>query len=305
MAPHQEHPLLQTYRILRVRGIEKIRLGEFPSALADFQEALALARRSDDIATLQEAQANLSMIYLQIGEDRRAEEGLREILLNSQSPKTRFGAAYNLAISLRKQGRYGRARFYARQAMQSASRLRDAAAQAGCHNLLGNILMNQSYLDEALREYRKALTIRRRQKADVRFSIAILLDNIGYTYLLQKKYRRGVALIERALGVAEEVCAKRSVADCCQDLCYAYMRMGNYADATRSGARALEISKTGGYSDIEKNCYYLLGETAHLAGCSKERDLWFGRLQAMHPELPFLQDFLCAFDLSSILTLKH
>jgi tetratricopeptide (TPR) repeat protein len=254
---------------------------------------------------MQEARANLSMIYLQLGEDKKAEEGLREILLNCQNARTRFGAAYNLAISLRKQGRYARARFYARQAMQSAAKLRDASAQAGCRNLLGNILMNQSLLDEALLEYRKALAIRRRQGGDVRFSIAMVLDNIGYTYLLQKKFRRGAAMIHRALALADEVSAKRSSADCCQDLCYAYMQMGRLDEADRFGRRALAISEANGYSDIAKNCFYLLGETAHLAGDVAQRDGWFGRLQEMHPELPFLRDFLCTFDLSGILTLKH
>jgi hypothetical protein len=81
--------------------------------------------------------------------------------------------------------------------------------------------------------------------------------------------------------------------------------MDRLEDAARFGRRALEISEANGYSDIAKNCFYLLGETAHLAGLMEERDEWFGRLQEMHPELPFLRDFLCTFDLSGILTLKH
>ena len=305
MAPRRERELLDAYAGHRVRGIKKIRSGDYAAALAEFEAASALAARTGSAATQQEARANLSMIYIQMGEDRKAEAGLREILLNSESSRTRFGAAYNLAVSLRKQGRYSRARFYARQAMQAASRLHDASALAGCHNLLGNILMNQSSLDEALGEYRRSLAIRRRQKADVRFSLTILLDNMGYTYLLKRRFRRGAALVARALTLAEEIAAKRCVADCCQDLCFANMRLGNHREAAGYGERALAIARANGYVDIEKNCYYLLGETAHLAGRPEERDRRFGQLQAMHPELPFLRDFLCAFDLSGILTLKH
>jgi tetratricopeptide (TPR) repeat protein len=245
------------------------------------------------------------MVYIQLGEDRKAEKGLREILLKSREPKARFGAAYNLAVSQRKQGRYGRAQFYATMAMESAIRLRDPSARAGCHNLFGNILMNQSFLDKALLEYRKALRIRRRQKGDVRFSTAILLENVGYTYLLKKKFRLGASLIARALALAEAVGARRCMAECHQDLCYALMQTGQYAEATATGELALQIAIENGYRDIEKNCYYLLGETAHLDGRTEERDQHFERLQSLHPELPFLRDFLCAFDLSDILTLKY
>lgn len=296
---------MEEYRRLRLDGISKIHGGEFTAALVDFQRALLLARRMGDARLQHEAQANLSMAFIQLGEDRKAERGLREILLNTQDPKLRFGASYNLAVSLRKQGRYGRARFYVRHAMENAARLRDASRRAVCHNVLGNILMNQSCLEEALVEYRKALSIRRRQKHDVRFSIAILLENIGYTYVLQKKHRRGEVMIRRALALAMEIDDKLRIAESYQDLCYAAMQMGRYREAAESGQRALDIAKSHGYRDIEKNCYYLLGETAHLAGLPDERDRQFEKLQSLHPELPFLRDFLCAFDLSGIITLKR
>jgi tetratricopeptide (TPR) repeat protein len=305
MRASERKDLLDRYRQLRLAGIAKIRTGEYQGALEDFEQALAAARRAGTPRLLHEAQANVSMAYIQLGEDRKAESGLREILLRSQEPRLRFGAAYNLAVSLRKQGRYGRARQYAAHAMENARRLRDASRRGGCHNLLGNILMNQSCLEEALVEYRKALAIRRRQKQDVRFSIAIILENIGYTYLLQKKYSRGAVMIGRALSIALEIDDKRCIAESHQDLCYANMLMNRYSDAVEMGNKALEIASARGYRDIETNCYYLLGETAHLAGRPEERDRQFERLQSLHPELPFLRDFLCAFDLSGIITLKR
>src|SRR5438093_3409493 len=186
-------PRREEYRRLYADGVEKVRSGDYPAALESFSAALAAARDLGDNVLLREAQANVAMVYIQLGEDRKAEKGLREILLKSREPKARFGAAYNLAVSQRKQGRYGRAQFYATMAMESAVRSRDASARAGCYNLLGNILMNQSFLDQALVAYRKALRIRQRQRGDVRFSTAILLENIGYTYLLKKKFALGAS----------------------------------------------------------------------------------------------------------------
>jgi tetratricopeptide (TPR) repeat protein len=305
MTPEQESSLREAYRRHHMNGVALVRSGELHSAQAAFQAAVSVAGRLQDAALQQESRANLAMVSLQLGEDRKAEAGLREILLTSRNPRTLFGAAYNLAVSQRKQGRYDRARFYARRAMESAVKVRDASNRAGCHNLLGNILMNESRFEEALVEYRKSLRIRRRQKGDHRFSIAILLENIGYTCLLKKQFRRGASLIMRALGIASEAGAKRLVAESYQDLCYARMQTGQYDEAAAFGGRALALARECGYADVEKNCYYLLGETAHLAGRTEERDRHFGSLQRMHPELPFLREFLMAFDLSDIITLKR
>src|SRR5262249_21336381 len=104
--------LREEYRRFHSAGAGKIRIGEEAGALADFEAALAIAKRMGDIVLQHDAQANLSMAYIQLGENRKGEKGLRELLLNSREPKTRFGAAYNLAISLRKQGRHARALFY-------------------------------------------------------------------------------------------------------------------------------------------------------------------------------------------------
>ena len=305
MNPEQDSALREAYRRHHAEGVALVRSGELREAQASFEAALQQAGWLGDPRLQHEAQANLSMVSLQLGEDRKAEAGLREILLNSRNPRTLFGAAYNLAVSLRKQGKYERARFYAGKAMESAGRVRDASNRAGCHNLLGNILMNESRLDEALVEYRRSLRIRRRQKGDHRFSIAILRENIGYTYLLKRQFRRGASMIARALTIASEAGARRLVAESYQDLCYAWMQMGHYRSATSFGEKALEIACESGYPDVEKNCYYLLGETAHLAGRSEERDRHFGSLQRLHPELPFLREFLMAFDLSDIITLKR
>ena len=297
--------LREEYLRLRASGIALVRAGDHRRAAEEFGAALALAKRLKDQATEHEAQANLSMTWLQLGEDHKAEAGLREILLTSRNPRTRFGAAYNLAISQRKRGRYDRARFYAANAMESARKLRDGSNRAACHNLAGNILMNQGRLDEALAEYRKALRIRRRQKADTRFSVAILLENIGYTLLLKKRFRSGAGSIVRALELAKEAGARRCEAECYQDLCYAWLRMGRYAAASGFGEQALRIAEEYGYLDVTKNCHYLLGEAAHLDGRVEERERHFGDLQKMHPEVPFLRDFLCSFDISEILTLKR
>jgi tetratricopeptide (TPR) repeat protein len=296
--------VIEQYRLHARTGTEKIRQGHFQEALEEFTEARRLSRLTGDRELEFEATANISMVHLELGDPQAAQEGLREIILQSRNDRVIMGASYNLAVSLRKQSKYGRALFYARKAIQVAKKRREPSSLAMCHNLLGNIYLGQSVLDAALRSYRRALALRRRETTDNRFSIAILKENIGYCLILKRQFRRGIKWIEQALELASQTGDHRCQADCRQDLCYAYLLLADYPEATREGERALEVALAEGYKDIEKNCYYLLGEAAHLTGKNDLRDSYFDRLQKQYPEMPFLRDFLCAVDVSSIINLK-
>src|SRR5439155_22409915 len=121
-------------------------------------------------------------------------------------------------------------------------RWREGSSLAMCHNLRGNSSLSQPLLDQALRQYRRPLALRRREKGDNRFSLAIRKENIGYCLLLRRQLRRGVRWIEEALRLAEETGDRRCRTDCLQDLSYASMRMVVYADAAGLGDKALEMA---------------------------------------------------------------
>jgi tetratricopeptide (TPR) repeat protein len=240
-----------------------------------------------------------------MGDARGGEEGLREILLRAPDARTAFHAAYNLACSLRRQGRYDRALSYARRAMERATSIGSADLLAPVHNLLGNIHLNQNYLDEALEEYETALELRTRQKSDTRFSRAILQENIGYCLILKRRVDDGLAHLRDALTLADETGDLRCRAECLQDLCYAHLMDGRLDQAIDDGRRALAVAETSGFTDIAENCHYLLGELGSRSGRLDMRDQHFGALQKLHPEVPFLREFLCTVDVTDVITLKR
>lgn len=244
------------------------------------------------------------MVRIQLGEARRGEDGLRSLLLRSRDLCHRFSAAYNLASSLRKQGKHERAHAYARRALELADGLGSDDSVAASHNLRANILLSQSYVDEALAAYRTSWELRRKQRRDTRYSEAILLDNMGYCLLLQGELESGCDHIEKALRLAQDVGDRRCRAEALQDLCYGYLLRERYDDAVAMGRLALELAVSAGYDDIEEHCHYLLGEVGNRTEDEALRDEHFRALQARHPELPFLKDFLCAVDVTKIITLK-
>jgi tetratricopeptide (TPR) repeat protein len=300
----REDPKRGRYRRLADEASRLIRRGDYASALPLYREARNLAEALGSPGLLDEALTNLSVAYLEAGDLARASDGLREIILRSDSDRTIHHASYNLAVALRRDGRYERAVFYARLAMRKARALDELSYVARCHNLLGNIHLNLGDLDSALAEYRQALALRRRQRGDNRFSLAIVLENIGYCRLLREERPAGVRLLRRALQLAEAVEDHRCQADCLQDLSYAALLDRDLAPARRYGLRALELASEMGYGDIEKNCYFLLGEAAQQDGDEAGCEAWFQKLQSHYPQIPDLPDFLKAFDVTEMLNLK-
>jgi tetratricopeptide (TPR) repeat protein len=299
-----EDPRRIRYREIARDASQKIKRGDFEAALTLYRQARDLAQSLKNPDLLDEALTNLSMAHLERGDIERASDSLREIILRSQSDNTIQHAAYNLAIALRREGRYERALFYARLAMRKARELGDLSSQARCHNLTGNIHLNTNDLNEALDEYRRALILRRQETGDNRFSMAILLENLGYCRILMGNRGPGIRLLRRALRLARDVGDRRCQADCFQDLSYAALLEGEPADARHHGRRALALAKRMKYTDVERNCYFLLGEAAQQMGDEAACERWFSRLQGHYPQIPNLPEFLKTFDVTKVLNLK-
>lgn len=287
------------------RGAEATQRGDFLDALDAYSKSRELALSGGCPGRLDKADLNLAMVRIQLGQARDGEDGLREILLRTADPRIAFSAAYNLASSLRKQGKLEHASRYARRALERAQVVGANEMLAPVHNLLGNILLNQNYLEEALTEYKTALSIRGEQSEDTRYSRAILRENIGYCLILKKEFEEGLLCIREALSLAEQVGDRRCQAECLQDLCYGLLLQGELPEALRMGEAALVHAGEAAYRDIEENCHYLLGELGAKIGDLDRRDRHFESLQSLHPEIPFLREFLCAVDVIGMITLKR
>jgi tetratricopeptide (TPR) repeat protein len=293
------------YSELTAEGTLQVRRGEFRQAADQFEAALQIARDLDDEHLIHRATCNLSTARLSLGQIQEAEKGLREILLKSCDPNIIFIASSNLASALRRQGRLQKALLYAKRALRACETIDNYAWKATCHNLIANIYMNMSYLDDAMAEYRFALELSQKAGLGTSYPIDYIKENLGYCTLLKKRYRQGIAIILEALQIALNNANIRCVAECYQDLSFAYMQLKELRRAEEYGEKALAIAAEKDYKDILKNCYYLLGEIYLLMGNDEKSDYYFDKLQALYPHLAVLKDFLRTFDVSNIINLKN
>lgn len=297
--------LVTRYEDLTQQGSLQLRRGEFKEAARTFEETRILALQTGDQVFLSRAVCNISTALLALGEIQEAEKGLREILLKSRDPHSVFVASTNLASGLRRQGKLQKALFYARRAQQTCEPLDNTLWKAICHNLIANIYLNMSYLDDAMAEYRVALSIGQKGGLGTAYPIDYIKENLGYCTLLKKRYRQGIAIILDALQIAQSNGNTRCLVECYQDLSFAYMQLKEFRRAEEYGEKALAIAAEKDYKDILKNCYYLLGEIYLLMGNEEKSDLYFDKLQALYPHLAVLKAFLKTFDVSNIINLKN
>ena len=293
------------YAELTAKGILQVRHGEFHDAVESFTGAHRIAVVLKDQHLTVKAICNLSTARLGTGEIRKAEQGLREILLKSNDQQSIFVASSNLASALRRQGLLEKALVFAKRSLRASELLADSVRKASSHNLVGNIYLNMSYHDDAIAEYRFALALSEEGGGGASYPVDYIKENLGYCLLLKKRHRQGISMILEALQIALENENRRCVAECNQDLSFAYMQTKELDRAAEYGEKALAIAREQEFTDIVKNCYYLLGEIHLLRGDETKSDEYFDQLQALYPNLPVLKDFLRTFDVSNIISLKN
>src|SRR5262249_53546511 len=193
---------LHDYADLTKEGSLCVRRGDFRRAIEIFEAARRLAEELRDDDLLVKAICNISTSRLAVGEVQEAERGLRQLLLKTRDPQTIFVCSSNLASALRKQGRLEKALFYAKRALRASEMIDNFAWKAPCHNLIANIYMNMSYLDDAMAEYRFALSISQKGGLGTSYPIDYIKENLGYCLLLKKRYQQGIAIILEALQIA-------------------------------------------------------------------------------------------------------
>lgn len=276
--------------------------GKDALALERFDEALAWASRHDDSKLWDRAYCNRCVALLELGRLDESLSQLRRIVLRDPEGETGFLAAYVVACAYEQRGSYERSLFYARIARDRALRLKRPAWLSWTHNHVGNVLLVQSYFDEACEEYELALKLMPLEPSVER---ALILDNLGYCRFIQGEYREGFRLLFESLRtlVRHDVPRFRAVATL--TLAFGYLEIGKLRRARHHADAALRAAQELGDHGTVKKTYYLLGEIYHQLGFNERAREFFTRLQRdYYPEAPHVPELLMAIDVRSMVNLK-
>lgn len=286
---------------LRSRAHRAVDAGRLEEAQGFVEQALAWAREHGTQQQVDHALCNRAALAIQLGRGEGELVALREILLRSGDPATNRLAAYHLSLHYEVVKNFKKSLFYARIARDRATVLGVPEWLASSHNQLGNALLGESLIDEASREYEQALELMPGERSVVR---ALVLNNLGYCRVLQRRFREGYALLYDALADLRRFRAVRYQVLPHLDLCFAHLETGRHRLARRQGMSALRLAEETGQIDSIKNALYLLGEAANLSGDTDTARGHFTRLhREFFPEQTYLPGFLLAVDVRKLVNL--
>jgi tetratricopeptide (TPR) repeat protein len=286
---------------LNRRVYDAAETGRLEEALGIFDELLAWARRYGTTEQADRAFCNRAAVAVVLGRGESELLPLRTILLGSEDPVNCRLAAYNIARHYELTKNHQKALFYARIACERAEKLGRQDWVASSRNLIGNVLLAESFVDKAAKEFEAALELMPPETSVWR---ARILDNLGYCRILQHRFSEGYSLLYRSLAVLRRHRAERYLISTHLDLCFAHLETAHYRHARRHGETALRLAECMRESDALKNALYLLGECANLSGDVLGACRFFSRLQEeFFPEVSYLPGFLLAVDVRKLVNL--
>jgi tetratricopeptide (TPR) repeat protein len=275
--------------------------GQLAEAEAVLEAALLRAREAGDRGEIDRAFCNRASLAIELGHGEGHIKELREILLRNSDHESCFLAAYGIARAYDFSKSYKKALFYARIARDRAEVLGRREWLASAYNQIGNLLVVESFFEEASREYEQALAL---VPADTEIRRALYEDNLGYCYIVKGRHTEGFRLLFKSYRTLRRLAVRHTIGPRVS-LCFAYLEVGRPERALKCGRPALEIAESEGQVEFIKNLLYLLGEAANLSGDVELARSYFSRLQReFYPGAGYLPDFLLAIDVRKLINLK-
>jgi tetratricopeptide (TPR) repeat protein len=296
-----EANLTVRFETLNQQGHAAAEAGLLDVALAHFDQLQEVATQMGEPRLVDLAFCNRAAISVVLGEGQPEISRLREILMHNVDPVNSRLAAYNLSRHFEVKKSFKKAMFYARIAQQRSCQQERHDWVASSHNLIGNLFLAESFVDEAVVEYEKSLA------AMIDSSPvwhARVLANLGYCRVLQHRPAEGFTLLFKSLRILRAHGAERFQVTTHLDLSYAYLEAQRYSRARQHAEAALAIAERLEDSESMKNALYLLGEAANLSGYEVTARSYFSRLQNdFFPQADYLPSMLLAVNVRKLVNL--
>lgn len=296
-----ERPVDTAFEELRSRGQNAIDAGQLEEAVAILQTAVDLAVQHGDPRLIDLTRCNRAAALVELGRGESELPHLREILVRNGDPVSCRIAAYTIARHYELTKKYKKALFYARITFDRSRVIGRRDWLASSHNLIGNTLLAESFIEDACAEYEKALALIPDEPSPARGKILL---NLGYCRILQGRHAEGYRLLYESLRLLRRFGARKYEILSHLDLCFAHLENGRYGLAQRHGSAALALAESLEDRDSIKNALYLLGEVANLVGDLEDARGYFERLHRnFFPEAGYLPEFLLAVDIRRLVNL--
>ena len=276
--------------------------GRLEDARRHLAAALAAARELLDEELEERVICGQAAVATALGEADDHVPRLCAIVLRNRSNTNAFLAANNIARACEVRRDHKKGLFYARIARERAEALGRPEWIAAASNQIANLLLAESYFEDAVASYRDALALLPDGDGQRQLTYRA---NLGYCELVLGRHAQGMDILYRCLRAARRHGWARLQMVAHIDLCYGLLELGRHESAERHGRRGLELAEAIGEREWVKNALYLLGEVAVLAGADARAYAWFHELQhRFYPAQSHLPDLLLSVDIRKLINLR-
>ncbi len=233
-------------------GKEQLEKGQFTSAIANFQTALAIARRNNDKPSIAVLLNNLGEAYRGQSSYAQALDFYQQALTITREVKNKPEEGIvlnNIGIIYQNRGEYDRALTSLQQALAIHRETKNAAQVGTTLNNIGLIYYSRSQYPQALDSFQQAVKFSREFKN--RYLEAISLNNIALTYTAQGEYAQALATYQPALEIAKANDNKVGVAQILVNMGLVYTNQSLYPQALEAYQQGLKVAQEIGDRSIE------------------------------------------------------
>jgi DNA-binding SARP family transcriptional activator/Tfp pilus assembly protein PilF len=220
------------------------RLGRYPEALEQLQQALALFQELEDRHSQAASLTNLGIVYWRLGHHVGALEHHQQALIIYGELGDHRGQAVslsNLGIVDVEFGRHTEALEHHQQALIIYRELGDGHSQAQSLNNLGEVLERLGRYPEALEHHEHAFALDR--ELGDRWGQADCLTNLGVVFERLGRHLEAIDHHHQALNLFRELGDRWGQAETLQDLGAALLGLGRHQQAREAWQEALELCK--------------------------------------------------------------
>jgi tetratricopeptide (TPR) repeat protein len=228
-------------------GVQQLNQGQFPEALATFQQALTRFREIGDRSGEGKTLNNLGSVYDNLGQYPKAIEFYQQalaIIREVRNHAVEGTILSNLGSVYDNLGQYPKAIEFYQQALAMIQEVGDKSGEGTILNNLGLVYDNLGQYPKAIEFYQQALFIHR--ELGSRAEEGTTLGNLGGVYDILGQYPQAIEFYQQALAIAQEVGNKSGEGTTLNNLGLVYNHLGQYPQAIEFYQQALFIIREVG-----------------------------------------------------------
>jgi two-component system sensor histidine kinase/response regulator len=203
-------------------------VGDYLSMLDSYHRSLTIAEKIGNTRLVARANVNIAMFYKQAGEYDRARQIMESVsdLCKRSGDSVQIAYVYSDLSDLAfRQGHYDSALAYARQALQVASRVKEAQAVAAFNNDIGRALAAMGSCKAAIEQYRQSLDYY--QRANDRLGTATTCILLAQVCATSKDLPRALQYGNQAFKEAFSIKRDKEIGESSKVLADIYAAMGD------------------------------------------------------------------------------